>query len=68
MPQAEEIAPEIPKFMNEKPKVVVSLKSFEPGWNDATVISDDVAGKVKKLKEQPGRTIAIFGSNNFALA
>ena len=67
-PQAEEIAPEIAKFMNEKLKVVVSHKSFEPGWNNVTVISDDVAGAVKKLKEQPGKTIAMFGSNNLCVS
>ena len=67
-PQAEENAPEIAKFMNEKLKVVVSHKSFEPGWNNVTVISDDVAGAVKKLKEQPGKTIAMFGSNNLCVS
>lgn len=67
-PQAEEIAPEIAKFMNEKLKVVVSHNSFEPGWNNVMVISDDVAGEVRKLKEQPGKTIAMFGSNNLCVS
>jgi dihydrofolate reductase len=67
-PQAEEIQPEIARFMNEKLKVVVSHKSFEPGWNNVTVISDDVAGEIKKLKEQPGKTIAMFGSNTLCVS
>lgn len=55
-------------FMNETPKFVVSHnKSFEPGWDNVTVISDDAAGQVKKLKAQPGETIAIFGSNNLCV-
>ncbi len=67
-PQAEEIQPEIARFMNEQLKVVVSHKSFEPGWSNVTVISDDVAGEIKKLKEQPGKNIAIFGSNNLCVS
>ena len=67
-PQAEEIAPEIAKFMNENLKVVASHKPFEPGWNNVAVIGADVPGEVKQLKEQPGKTMAIFGSNNFCVS
>lgn len=66
-PQAETIAPEIAKFMNEKLKVVVSHSAFEPDWSKVTVISADVVGAVKKLKEQPGKNIAMFGSNNLCV-
>jgi dihydrofolate reductase len=67
-PQAEENAPEIAKFMNEKLKVVASHRSFEPGWKNVMVISDDVAGKVQRLKEQPGKDIIIFGSNSLCVS
>jgi dihydrofolate reductase len=67
-PQAEETAPEIAKFMNERPKFVASHQYFEPGWKGVTVISGDVPGEVKKLKEQPGKTIAIFGSNSLCVS
>jgi len=67
-PQAEATAPEIAKSMNEKLKVVASHKSFEPGWNNVTVIGADVTGAVKKPKEQPGKTIGIFGSNNLCVS
>jgi dihydrofolate reductase len=67
-PQAEELQPEIARFMNEKSKVVASHKPFEPGWRNVTVISDDVVEAVKKLKEQSGKTIAIFGSNNLCVS
>jgi dihydrofolate reductase len=66
-PQAQAMAPQIAKFMNEKAKVVASHESFEPGWSNVTVISTDVAGAVKTLKEQPGKTIAMFGSNNLCV-
>ena len=54
--------------MNEQRKVVVSHQSFEPGWNNVTVICDDVAGEVKKLKAQPGKDIIILGSNNLCVS
>jgi len=67
-PQAEETAPEIAKFMNEKQKIVASHAPFEPGWSKVRVISGDVAGAVKKLKEQPGKNIMMFGSNNLCVS
>jgi dihydrofolate reductase len=66
-PHALENEPEIARFMNENPKVVFSHKPFEPGWKNVTVITGDVAGAVRKLKEQPGKSIAIFGSNNLCV-
>jgi dihydrofolate reductase len=67
-PQAQEMAPEIARFFNEKLKVVVSHKPFEPGWKNVMVISDDVTGRIKKLKEEPGKNIIIFGSNTLCVS
>lgn len=67
-PQAETVQPEIARFMNERHKVVASRASFEPGWNNVTVIRGDAAGAIKKLKEQPGKTIAMFGSNTLCVS
>jgi len=66
--QAQEAMPEIARFMNENLKVVASHKSFDPGWRNVSVISHDVVGEVKKLKEGPGKTIAMFGSNNLCVS
>jgi dihydrofolate reductase len=63
-PQAQESSPEIATFMNERLKVVLSHQPFEPGWRHVRVISGDVAGEVRRLKEQPGKAIIIFGSSN----
>lgn len=68
MPQAKKDAPEIAEFMNDRPKFVASHQSFDPGWERVTVISQDVVGSVKKLKELAGKTIAIFGSNTLCLS
>lgn len=67
-PQAKEVAPEVAKVMNETHKVVASRQPFDPGWHNVTVISGDVAAEVKKLKAQPGKTIAIFGSNTLCVS
>ena len=51
------------QLMNALPKVVVSHSAFEPEWENTTVISADVVGEIQKLKAQPGKDVAIFGSN-----
>jgi dihydrofolate reductase len=67
-PAAQETAPEIAKFMNEKLKFVASHTPFEPGWDNVRVISGDVLAAVKVLKEQPGKNIIILGSNSLCVS
>jgi dihydrofolate reductase len=67
-PQAEEVMPEIAKFMNEKLKIVASRAPFEPGWKNVRVISGDVCAAVEKLKEEPGGNIIMFGSNTLCVS
>jgi dihydrofolate reductase len=64
--EAQKNAPEIARFMNEKDKYVASHTAFDPGWNKVTVLRDP-AIEVKKLKEQPGKTIIILGSSNLCV-
>lgn len=66
--QAKEGNHELAKFMTEKPKVVVAHQPFEPGWNNVTVISSNVAREVRKLKEQPGKNIVVLGSNTLCVS
>jgi dihydrofolate reductase len=47
---------------NEMPKYVVSTTLEDPEWNNSTVIKDDVAGEVEKLKGQHDGDIAVHGS------
>jgi dihydrofolate reductase len=48
--------------MNSLPKLVASTTLKEPlEWN-ATLVEGDVAEEVRKLREQPGRNILIYGS------
>ena len=39
-------------FMNESPKYVVSSSLQEAGWNNSTVLKDDVVTEVSKLKQE----------------
>ncbi|MDA4115752.1 MAG: dihydrofolate reductase family protein [Thaumarchaeota archaeon] len=48
--------------MNSLPKYVVSTTLDKAEWKNSRVISGNVAEEVKKLKEQPGQDILVFGS------
>ena len=49
--------------MNSLPKFVVSTTLEEPlEWNNSTLIKENVAEEVSRLKQQPGRDILIHGS------
>ena len=51
--------------MNMLPKYVVSstLGDDDLEWNNSLVIGGDVVAEVTKLKQQPGKDILLFGSN-----
>jgi dihydrofolate reductase len=48
--------------MNATPKVVVSATLDKADWENSTLIRDDVAQQITRLKEQPGQNINISGS------
>jgi dihydrofolate reductase len=48
--------------MNTMAKFVVSTTLSEPDWNNSTVISDNVAEQVAKLKQGPGDDLLVAGS------
>lgn len=48
--------------LNNDPKYVVSTTLKDPGWNNTTVIKDNVAEEVSKLKEQVDGVILVAGS------
>jgi dihydrofolate reductase len=50
-------------YMNNTPKFVASKTLEEPlEWNNSTLIGDNVAEDISKLKGQPGKDISITGS------
>ena len=49
--------------MNNTPKFVVSTTLDEPlEWQNSTLIQENVAEEITKLKQQPGKNIGITGS------
>lgn|SRR3989344_4301169 len=49
---------------NKTHKYVVSHKSFEPSWHNSTCITGDVVTQLKKLKEEDGPDLWVWGSGN----
>jgi len=51
--------------VNETKKYVVSHEELKPEWENSFLLKDDVVAKVKKLKEQDGPDLHVYGSGNF---
>jgi dihydrofolate reductase len=49
---------------NPARKYVVSETLTRPGWENTVVISGDVAGRIRQLKEEKGPDIQVHGSGN----
>jgi dihydrofolate reductase len=62
-PQMEGSEGEYAVKMNSMPKYVVSTTLENPEWNNTTVIRDDVAAEVKKLKDDIDGDILVQGSH-----
>src|SRR5215216_7748268 len=53
--------------MNGYPKHVASRTLQEPlEWNNSTLVKDDIAEGVGRLKQQDGKDILVFGSGELA--
>jgi dihydrofolate reductase len=61
-PEMEESEGEYAVKMNSMPKYVVSTTLENPEWNNSTVIKDNVAEEVKKLKDEVDGDILVQGS------
>jgi dihydrofolate reductase len=52
----------IAKALNSRPKYVVSRSLERVTWNDSRLIKGDVLAEIRKLRQQPGRTLHTWGS------
>jgi dihydrofolate reductase len=52
--------------LNSQPKFVVSSTLEKAEWNNTTLISGDVTGEIRKLKQLPGGDIRLIGSATLA--
>jgi dihydrofolate reductase len=52
------------QHLNSTPKYVASRTLQDVEWENSTLIAGEVAEEVAKLKEQPGKNIAVLGSGD----
>ncbi len=50
------------QWVENIPKIVFSKSLVRVEWHNTTLIKDNIAAEVSKLKEQPGKDLVIFGS------
>ncbi|HUO50608.1 MAG TPA: dihydrofolate reductase family protein [Candidatus Paceibacterota bacterium] len=55
---------QVAKPFNATKKYVVSHESFEPAWNNSVCITGDVGAQLRKLKEENGPDLWVWGSGN----
>jgi dihydrofolate reductase len=65
-PAALAVDPAMTERMNRYRKVVVSSTLAAADWTPSTLITDDVAARLKRLKEEQGKDIALLGSSKLA--
>jgi len=54
---------EIADLMNSIPKLVFSKTLESADWNNTTLITDDAAAAIRRLKEEGGKDMFVFGSS-----
>jgi dihydrofolate reductase len=63
-PDALKNDPIVAHGMNNSQKIVFSRTLNEIGWSNTRLVKDDMAGEVRKLKQQLGQDLAILGSGS----
>ncbi len=56
--------PIVAGLMNQTPKIVFSKTLNKADWINTRLIKDHIAEEITKLKQQPGKDLALFGSAN----
>jgi dihydrofolate reductase len=54
--------------MNNSPKIVFSRTLKKAEWKNTTVIKDNIADEILKMKQQPGKDMIILGSGSIVRA
>jgi dihydrofolate reductase len=65
-PDAPGHALEHARWVENVPKIVFSRTLKEVTWSNTSLIKDNIAEEVLKLKQQPGKDLVIFGSPGLA--
>lgn len=56
----------IAEFMNRVPKIVFSRTLAGVDWANTTLVRDNAADEIARIKRQPGKDIFVFGSADFS--
>jgi dihydrofolate reductase len=56
----------IADYMNSLPKVVCSRTLQTAAWNNTTLVKDNVAGEIARLKQKGNGNMFVFGSANLS--
>ncbi len=65
---AKENDPVVAEKMNNLPKIVFSRTLEKAEWNNSRLVKEDVTQEIGKLKQQPGKEMAILGSSNLCVS
>ncbi len=61
---AREMFPKVALGMNKSEKIVFSHTPLTEHWENTRLISGDILAEIKKLKQSPGKDMAILGSGS----
>ena len=67
-PFAKENDPIVADKMNKVSKLVFSKTLDKAEWDNTRLVREHVAEEISKLKQQPGKDLAIFGSSDLAVS
>ncbi len=67
-PAAQQDDPRVADRMNSIPKIVVSRTLDTAEWANTRLLNDDVVEELTRLKQEPGKDIAIFGSSELTVS
>ena len=56
--------PVVAARMNDLPKVVFSRTLDKASWNNTKLVKTGMAGAIRKMKQEPGKDLVIFGSGS----
>ena len=62
--QAAQAMPVVAERMNNLPKIVFSKKLTAVAWNNTTLVKDDLADYIWKMKKESGPSMVILGSGS----
>src|SRR5436190_21308508 len=62
--QAYDMMPKVAEQMNNLPKIVFSRKMDKASWKNTTVIQDNIADTISKMKNESGNDMVLMGSGS----